>query len=152
MRIETGPGEQAQCDWAKCGTVEIGSTTRHLSCFVMTLSHSRFLYVRFYLSETMESFLDGHVRAFEAFGGVPQAIVYDNLKSVVLQRYGSTILFHPLFMDFAGHYLFKPEPCQPGKPEHKGKVERGVAFVKGNFLAGREQLLKPPFELALLQS
>jgi transposase len=152
LRIETGPGEQAQCDWGKCGTVDIEGAIRNLSCFVMTLSHSRFMHVCFYLSETMSrSFgIDGHLRAFDAFGGIPQNIVYDNLKSVVLGRYGKTIHFNATFMDFAGYCLFKPDPCRPAKPQHKGKVERGVGFVKGNFLAGREQLLEPPFELALL--
>ena len=150
LRIGTGPGEQAQCDWGKGGSFVIGKTKRELSCLVMTLAHSRFMYAHFYLSETMENFLDGHVRAFEAFGGVPQTIVYDNLKSVVLQRHGKTILFNPTLMDFAGYYLFKPEPCGVRKPHHKGKVERSVGFVKHNFLAGREELFAPPAELAFI--
>jgi len=116
----------------------------------MILSYSRFMVVHFYFSETMECFLDGHQRAFEAFGGVPQAIVYDNLKSVVVARYGNTIQFNPTFMDFAGYHLFKPEICRPRSPHQKGKVERGVGFVKTNFLAGREHLLQDPFELAIL--
>jgi transposase len=150
LRIETGPGQQAQCDWGKCGSVKIGETVRNLSCFVMVLSHSRFMYVRFYLAETMECFLDGHQRAFDVFAAIPQAIVYDNLKSVVRQRYGKTILFNPRFMAFAGYYMFKPDPCRPGMPEHKGKAEKGVDYVKNNFLAGREHLLEEPFELAVL--
>lgn len=150
LRIETGPGMQAQCDWGNCGKVQIGENIRTLSCFVMILSCSRFMYVRFYLSETTECFLDGHVRAFNAFGAIPHTIVYDNLKSVVRQRFGDTILFNPRFMDFAGYYLFKPDPCRPRSPEHKGKVERGVGFVKNNFLAGRQQLLEEPFQLSLL--
>jgi len=120
LRIETGPGEQAQCDWGKCGWLVIGETERQLSCFVMTLAYSRFMYVHFYLAETMEHFLDGHVRAFEAFGGIPQTIVYDNLKSVVLERHGKNILFNPVLMDFAGYYLFKPEPCRIKTPHLKG--------------------------------
>jgi len=150
LRLETGPGEQAQCDWGQCGTLVIGNTKRLLSCLVMTLAYSRFMYVRFYLAETMEHFLDGHVRAFAAFGGVPPTMVYDNLKSVVLQRHGKTILFNPTLMDFAGYYLFKPEPCRIRAPHHKGKVERGVDFVKSNFLAGREEILAPPAELAFV--
>jgi transposase len=150
LRVETGPGEQAQCDWGKCGSVQVGENARHLSCLVIVLAYSRFMYVRFYLSETMECFLDGHLRAFDAFAAIPHTIVYDNLKSVVRQRYGKTILFNPLFMDFAGYYLFKPDPCSPRMPEHKGKVERGVGYVKNNFLAGRAHLLEEPFKLALL--
>ena len=150
LRIETSPGEQAQCDWGHCGDLIIGQTKRLLSCFVMTLAYSRFMYVRFYLAETMEHFLDGHVRAFQAFGGIPQTIVYDNLKSVVLQRYGKNILFNPALMDFAGYYLFKPEPCRIKAPHLKGKVERGVGFTKSNFLAGREDLFTPPATLAFI--
>ena len=150
LRIETAPGQQAQCDWGKCGTVKVGEVTRNLSCFVMVLSWSRFLYVRFYLSETTECFLDGHLRAFRAFGAVPNTIVYDNLKSVVRERYGKTILFNPKFMAFAGYHMFKPDPCRPRKPHHKGKAERGVGYTKSNFLAGRQHLLEAPFELAAL--
>jgi transposase len=150
LRIETGAGEQAQCDWGKCGTLQIGNAIRQLVCFVMTLSYSRFMFARFYLAETLENFLDGHVRAFRAFGGVPQSIVYDNLKSVVLARHGKTILFNSTFTDFAGYYLFKPEPCRPRAPHLKGKVERGVGFVKQNFLAGREELFVPPADLAFV--
>jgi transposase len=150
LRIETEPGGQAQCDWGKCGSVKIGEVTRHLSCFVMVLSWSRFLYVRFYLSETMECFLDGHLRAFRAFGAIPHTILYDNLKSVVRERYGKTILFNPKFMAFAGYHMFKPDPCRPRMPHHKGKVERGVGYTKSNFLAGRQHLLEEPFELAAL--
>ncbi len=150
LRIETGPGEQAQCDWGQCGALVLGKTKRLLSCFVMTLAYSRFMYVRFYLAETIENFLDGHVHAFEAFGGVPQTLVYDNLKSVVLQRHGKTILFNPTLLDFAGYYLFQPEPCRIRAPHHKGKVERGVGFVKSNFLAGRDDIFLPPAELAFV--
>jgi transposase len=150
LRIETGPGQQAQCDWGKCGSVKVGEGTRNLSCFVMILSFSRFIYVHFYLSETMECFLDGHLRAFDSFAAIPHTIVYDNLKSVVRQRYGKTILFNPKFMAFAGYHMFKPDPCQPRMPHHKGKAERGVGYVKNNFLAGREHLLEEPFELAAL--
>jgi transposase len=134
LRIETDPGGQAQCDWGKCGSVQVGDGTRHLSCFVMVLSWSRFLYVHFYLSETMECFLDGHLRAFRAFDAIPNTIVYDNLKSVVRQRYGKTILFNPKFMAFAGYHMFKPDPCRPRMPHHKGKAERGVGYTKNNFL------------------
>jgi transposase len=150
LRIETAPGQQAQCDWGKCGSVKVGEATRNLSCFVMILSWSRFMYVRFYLTETMECFLDGHLRAFDAFATIPHTIVYDNLKSVVRQRYGKTILFNPLFMAFAGYHMFKPDPCRPRMPHHKGRVERGVGYVKNNFLAGRQHLLEEPFELAVL--
>src|SRR5690348_13386071 len=80
LRLETFPGEQAQVDWAHFGHVQVGRARRALSCFVMTLSYSRALYLEFFLDQTTENFLRGHVHAFEAWGGVPRVILYDNLK------------------------------------------------------------------------
>ena len=84
LRIETPPGEQAQCDWANCGSVLIGKAWRKLSAFVMVLSYSRLMFVEFTLSQCLEDFLQCHINAFRAFGGVPKKILYDNLKAVVL--------------------------------------------------------------------
>ena len=79
LRIETPPGEQAQCDWANCGTVQIGRVKRKLSAFVMVLSYSRLLYVEFTLSQCLEDFIQCHINAFQAFGGVPRKILYNPL-------------------------------------------------------------------------
>ena len=86
---------QAQVDWAHFGHVMVGRAKRALSCFVMTLSYSRALYLEFFFDQTMENFLRGHVHAFEAWPGQPRVILYDNLKSAVLERRGNQILFHP---------------------------------------------------------
>ena len=80
LQLQTFPGEQAQVDWAHFGSVMVGRAQRALSCFVMTLSYSRALYLEFFLDQTMENFLRGHVRGFAAFGGQPRVILYDNLK------------------------------------------------------------------------
>ena len=88
LRLTTLPGEQGQVDWGCFGSLMVGHAKRPLSCFVMTLSHSRGIYARFFLDQRMESFLEDHVRAFTAFGGAPRKILYDNLKSVVLERVG----------------------------------------------------------------
>jgi hypothetical protein len=77
------------------------------------------------------------MNAFRFFGGVPKKINYDNLKTVVLSRVGRDIRFHPKFMDFAGYYLFEPVPCGVGMAHEKGKVERGIRYVRTAFLAGR---------------
>src|SRR5690606_24070786 len=69
LRLETLVGEQAQVDWASFGTIKIGNAVRKLSCFLFVLSWSRALFARFYLDQTLESFLDGHVWAFEQAGG-----------------------------------------------------------------------------------
>src|SRR5512142_92407 len=81
LRLETFPGEQAQVDWAHFGHVMVGRARRALSCFVMTLSFSRALYLEFFFDQTTENFLRGHVHAFEAWGGAPRVVLYDNLKS-----------------------------------------------------------------------
>jgi transposase len=89
LRLQTFPGEQAQVDWAHFGQVQVGRARRALSCFVMTLSYSRALYLEFFFDQTMENFLRGHVRAFQVWGGQPRVILYDFVpghKIIVLWR------------------------------------------------------------------
>lgn len=137
LRIETPPGQQAQCDWAHCGSVRVGNALRKLSAFVMVLGYSRFIYVEFTLSQCLEDFLQCHINAFRAFGGVPSKILYDNLKQVVLARVGSDIRFNPAFMEFAGVFGFQPVPCNVARGNEKGKVENGIYFLRVSFLPGR---------------
>ena len=137
LRLTTLPGEQAQVDWGSFGKVRVGNAQRALSCFVMVLSWSRAMYARFALDQTHESFLRGHVAAFTAFGGVPRALLYDNLKSVVLERIGDHIRFHPRLLEFAGHYHFAPKPCAPYRGNEKGKVERTIQYLRHSFFAAR---------------
>ncbi|MFN7135669.1 MAG: IS21 family transposase, partial [Myxococcales bacterium] len=137
LRRETLPGEEAQVDWGIFGKIQIGNAKRTLSCFVLVLSHSRAMYAHFALDQTLESFLRGHVRAFEALGGVPRAILYDNLKSVVLERDGDAVRFHPRLLEFAGHYHFAPKPCAPYRGNEKGKVERTIRYLRDSFFAAR---------------
>jgi transposase len=89
LRLETLPGEQAQVDWAHFGHILVGRARRALSRFVMTLSHSRALYLEFFFDQTTENFLRGHVHASQAWSGQPRTILYDNLKSAVLEQRGS---------------------------------------------------------------
>jgi transposase len=86
LQLHTFAGEQAQVDWAHFGHVMVGRAKRALSCFVMTLSYSRALYLEFFFDQTTENFLRGHVRAFEAWSGQPRVILYDNLKSADQKR------------------------------------------------------------------
>ena len=95
LRLRSLPGEQAQVDWGHFGHLQIGRARRPLMAFVMVLSHSRQIFLRFFLDARMESFLRGHVGAFTAWGGVPRVLLYDNLKSAVLERRGDAIRFHP---------------------------------------------------------
>lgn len=137
LRLETLPGEQAQVDWGNFGKIRVGHTTRILSCFVLVLSWSRACYARFALDQTLESFLRGHVEAFAALHGGPRTILYDNLKSVVLERQGDHIRFHPRLLELAGHYHFAPQPCAPYRGNEKGRVERFLGFLRHSFFAAR---------------
>jgi transposase len=137
LRLDTLAGEQAQVDWGNFGPIRIGATTRLLSCFVLVLSWSRACYARFALDQTLESFLRGHVEAFAALQGVPRTILYDNLKSVVLERVGDHIRFHPHVLELAGHYHFAPQPCAVARGNEKGRVERMIGFLRHAFFAAR---------------
>lgn len=133
LAIRTTPAEEAQADWAYTGTI----ASQRVYCFLIVLSFSGMLYLQFFPSQTLEHFMTGHLRAFHLFQGVPKKIRYDNLRSVVLQRFGSAIQFNPRFLAFAAHYLFDPSPCNVKSPHEKGRVERIIRYVKSNFLAGR---------------
>jgi len=137
FKLETMPGEQGQVDWASFGKIKMGSATRSLSCFVMVLSFSRAIFARFVLDQTTESFVHCHVLGFEAFGGAPRTLLYDNLKSVVLERVGEHVRFHPRILELAGHYHFAPKPCAPYRGNEKGKVERAIQYLRHSFFAAR---------------
>ena len=137
LRLQVFVGEQAQVDWASFGTVMVGRAKRALSCFVMTLSWSRALYLEFFFDQTMENFLRGHVRAFESFQGSARVLLYDNLKSAVLERHGNLVHFNPRLLEMAGHYHFEPRPCQVRAGNQKGRVERAIRFVRDSFWAAR---------------
>ena len=119
LRLRTLPGEQAQVDWAHFGHLQIGRARRPLMAFVMVLSHSRQLFLRFFLDARMDSFLRGHVEAFAAFGGVSRVVLYDNLKSAVLERQGDAIRFNPALLALAGHYRFEPRPVAVARGNEK---------------------------------
>jgi hypothetical protein len=106
--------------------------------FVMVLSYSRQIFLRFFLDARMENFLRGHVGAFASFGGVPRVLLYDNLKSAVLERQGQAIRFHPTLLALAGHYRFEPRPVAVARGNEKGRVERAIRYVRENFFAARE--------------
>src|SRR3984893_13347714 len=135
LKLHFAPGECAQVDWGAYGTVAVGNTRRRLSFFVMVLAFSRQMFVEFTVSQTMEHFLACHEHGFAAFGGVPSRVMVDNLKSAVLQRLaGAAPVFNPRYMDFARHHGFAIEACNVARGNEKGRVERGVGYVKKNFL------------------
>ena len=137
LRRQTLPGEEAQVDWGAFGKVLCGRALRKLSAFVMVLSHSRMLYVRFFLGESQSLFLQGHKLAFEFFGGVPRVLLYDNLKSAVLERIGDAVRFHPGHWDFAMHHGFEPRPVAVRRGNEKGRVERAILYLRTSFFPAR---------------
>src|SRR3990172_1554453 len=137
LRLRTLPGEQAQVDWAHFGKLTIGRAERPQMAFVMVLSYSRYLFLRFYLGASMGYFIRGHVEAFGWFNSVPRAVLYDNLKSAVLERVGDAIRFHPKLLELPAHYRYEPRPVAPGRGNEKGRVERAIRFARDAFFAAR---------------
>ncbi len=137
LRLRTMPGEQAQVDWGHFGHLVIGKARRPLMAFVIVLSYSRKIYLRFFLDAKMESFLRGHVDAFETWQGLPRICLYDNLKSAVLERHGKAIRFNTTLLDFAGHYRYEPRPVAVARGNEKGRVERAIRYIRDSFFAAR---------------
>ena len=138
LRLRTLPGEQAQCDWGHFGHLVIGRARRPLMAFVMVLSFSRHIFLHFFLDARMENFLRGHLGAFAAWNGILRVILYDNLRSAVLERHGDAIRYHPTLLDFAGHYRYEPRPVAVARGNEKGRVERAIRFVRDSFFAARK--------------
>jgi len=138
-RFETAPGEQAQVDWGEVGELVVEGVPTKLSAFVFTLGHSRAMFADVATSQQLDVLLRMHEEAFAALGGVPAEILYDQMRTVVLgfDARGEPE-FHPVFLDFARHWGFRPRLCRPRRPQTKGKVESGVGYLKRNFLCGRE--------------
>jgi len=137
LQLRTFPGQEAQADWAHFGEVQIGRARRRLSCFVITLSYSRALFLSFFFDQGLENLLRAHVDAFDEFGGCVRNIKYDNMKQVVLHRRGDQAQFHPRLLELAGHYHFAPQLCAPGRGNEKGRVERAIQFIRSSFFAAR---------------
>jgi transposase len=137
LRLRTLPGEQAQVDWGHFGYVNIGKARRPLMAFVMVLSYSRKIFLRFYLNQQTANFLRGHEAAFIEYQGVPRVLLYDNLRSAVLERQGDAIRFNPVLLEFAAHYRYEPRPVAVARGNEKGRVERAIRYVRDNFFAAR---------------
>ena len=105
--------------------------------FVAVLSWSRAIYLQFFLGMQTQNFLRGHAAAFEHWGGVPRTVLYDNLKSAVLERQGRAIVFNPLLLDLAAHYHMELRPVAPYRGNEKGRVERAIRFIREAFEPGR---------------
>ncbi|MBA1445472.1 MAG: IS21 family transposase [Gammaproteobacteria bacterium] len=138
LRLKTLPGEEGQVDWGHFGKITIGSAQHALMAFVMVLSYSRRIFLRFYPDARMASFLRGHEAAFHAWNGLPRVLLYDNLKSAVLERQGDAIRFHPTLLEFAAHYHYEPRPVAVARGNEKGRVERAIRYVRSHFWPARQ--------------
>lgn len=140
LRFETMPGQQAQVDFADFQTVSDSGYVQTLYVFLMVLGYSRQMYIEFVECCTMTVFLDCHQNAFRFFGGVPQEVLYDNMKNVVVRRHVGRAQFNSTFLDFAAHYGYKPVACPPYSPWYKGKVERPIDYLRERFWRGYQYL------------
>lgn len=136
-RFETPPGRQLQIDFGE-RLVEIGGSKLKVFVFVATLGHSRRLHVRAFRHEQQASWFSGLESAFTTFGGVPEEVLMDNPRALVVRHdpVSRTALFNDKLLAFARHWGFTPRACAPYRARTKGKTENGVGYVKKNAIAG----------------
>jgi transposase len=136
-RFETAPGEQLQIDFGE-RRVLIAGVPETLFFFVATLGYSRRCHVRVFPHERQAVWFEGLESAFHHFGGVPETMLLDNAKPLVLdpRRRGLPARFHPRLLAFAQHWGIRPVACAAYRARTKGKDERGVGYVKHNAIAG----------------
>jgi transposase len=132
------PGQVLQLDWGEMSTrPTVAGRERRVYALVASLPYSGAQTAFFSLDLSLESFLQGHVRAFEWLGGVPRECVYDNLRSVVARREGDEVIWSHRFLHLRGHYGFHASACTPASPREKGAVEAGVRYLKSGFWPAR---------------
>jgi transposase len=137
LRVETLPGEQAQVDWAHVGTLSVQGGKRPLWAFVMVLAYSRAMWAELVIDMGIDSLRRSLIRASMFFGGSPRQWLFDNAKTVVLERSGDAVRFHPALLDLAARMHVKPALCRVRQPQEKGKVERAIRYLKDRFFAAR---------------
>jgi transposase len=128
------PGEEAQTDWFFIHHPQLGK----LYGFVFLLSYSRYLFAHVFARSSFEFFIEGHIMAFSALGGIPYAIRYDNLSTVVLKR-RPEIQYNPRFLEFSRHYNLEIRLCNPGAGNEKGRVERVIRTLRETFFNTMEK-------------
>ena len=139
LRFETPPGRQLQVDFGEA-RVRIGGELSKAHLFVATLGYSRRGWADAFANQRQSSWFAGMEGAFRHFGGVPEEVLVDNAKPLVSRHDAATreVEFNERFLAFAAHWGVRPRACAPFRARTKGKDERGVRYVKGNAIAGRE--------------
>ena len=142
VRVHASPGEEAQVDFGSVGQLydPVEGKARTAYVFVATLSYSRHQYAELVFDQKVPTWIALHRHAFESWGGVPRRVVPDNLKSAVVEALVHDPVLGEAYRRMALHYGFLVSPTRPRTPQHKGKVESGVHYVKRNFMAGQEFL------------
>ena len=135
--VERLLGEQAQVDWAHVGSLAVLGGMRPLWVFVMVLAYSRAMWAELVFDLTVESLRRSLVRAALFFGGVTRQWLFDNPKTVVLERHGDAVRYHPGLLEIAGALRVQPRLCRPRRPTDKGGVERANRFLHDRFFAAR---------------
>lgn len=129
-------GRMLQVDWGNFGHA-IPGCPRQVSAFVAALPYSRYLFIVFTLSQAMGCFLRCMEMALRFFGGRTLVDVFDNMKTVVLERTAQHTVFNPRFVEYARVRGFAIQACPPRRPTGKPYVERPVGFVRTRFWPGR---------------
>jgi len=140
-RFETPAGEQAQVDFAqfKVAFRDEPARVQVVWLFSMVLGFCRYLFGRFVLRQNLETVMRCHVEAFAELGGVPREILYDRMKTAVLgENEEGEVRYHPMLLDVAAHYGFRPRACAAYRAKTKGKVERPFRYVREDFFLGSE--------------
>ena len=134
--FETPAGRQGQVDF---GTFTLPWGRRH--ALVVVLGYSRLLWLRFYPRQTMAVLMEALESAFDRFGGVPEELLFDHIRAVVLsddRGAGGGLVLNAEFLRFAAHWGFMPRSCRPYRAQTKGKVERPIRYIRESFFYGRE--------------
>ena len=136
VRFETPAGRQGQVDF---GSFTLPWGRRH--ALVVVLGYSRLLWLSFYPRQTMAVLMEALESAFEAFGGVPEELLFDQMRAVVLsddRAAGGGLLYNAEFLRFARHWGFDPRSCRPYRAKTKGKVERPIRYIRESFFYGAQ--------------
>ena len=131
------PGDMAECDWSPYPVTFTHAPPMTLQAFGYTLRYSTRKYYGFHEGNGLHPLMDGHVRAFERFGGAAHRCKYDSQKPVVLRWEGNQPIYNLRFIDFATYYEFTAEACHRDSPNEKPRVERSFWELTLSFFRGR---------------